>query len=77
MKVCIVQPPYYTDYEKSAECFDWEMRAFDACDESLDLIVFPEACDVPCLAKTREDFLKSVESFNERLLKKASETAKR
>ena len=77
MKVCIVQPPYYTDYAKSGECFDWEMRAFDSCDESLDLIVFPEACDVPCLAKTREDFLKSVESFNAPLLEKAAETAKR
>ena len=77
MKVCIAQPPYYTDYSRSSECFDWEMKAFDDCDESLDVIVFPEACDVPCLATKRPDFLKSIEAFNEKLLKKASETAKR
>ena len=77
MKVCIAQPAYYTDYNRSDECFKWEMDALDSCDSSMDLIVFPEACDVPCLAKEREDFLKSVKKYGEPLLKKAAETAKR
>ena len=47
MKVCIVQPPYYTDTSKADECFAWEMSAMDRCDETLDLIVLPETCDVP------------------------------
>ena len=77
MKVCIVQPHYDVDYSKSQELFQWEMEALDRCDESMDIIVFPEAADVPALAKTREDFLASVEKFGKKLLDKAAATAKR
>ena len=77
MKVCIVQPHYDVDYSKSQELFQWEMEALDRCDESMDIIVFPEAADVPALAKTREDFLASAEKFGKKLLDKAAATAKR
>ena len=60
MKVCIVQPPYCTDYLKSDEYLKYELCYLDQCDESMDIIVFPENSDIPCLAKTREEAEKSV-----------------
>ncbi len=77
MKVCIVQPAYSTDHAESDRYFEAELAFFDQCDPTMDLIVFPEACDVPCLAHTNEQFKASVNAYNERLLQKASETAKR
>ena len=43
----------------------------------MDIIVFPEACDVPCLTSGKEDFEASVHKFGDELVKVASETAKR
>jgi hypothetical protein len=43
----------------------------------MDIIVMPESCDVPALAHTREDFIVSTTKYNQALLDKASETAKR
>ena len=77
MKVCIVQPLYPTDYERSDEMFKWELDAMDKCDPSMDLIVFPESTDVPCFAKERELALASHEKYAQTLLKKAADTAKR
>jgi len=77
MKVCIIQPAYSTDYSKSDVHFAEQLKLMDRCDESMDLIVLPEATDIPCLAKTREDAAHSSEKFTDRILKKASETAKR
>ena len=39
MKVCIVQPLYSADYERSEELFQWQLDAMDKCDDSMDLIV--------------------------------------
>ena len=77
MKVCAIQTPYSTDYSKSDEYFNYELELMDKCDESMDLIVFTESCDVPCVAKTKEESEASVRKYNKRLLEKASETAKR
>ena len=77
MKACIIQPAYYVDYSRSEECLNWELQALDQCDESMDLIVLPEAADVPCLAHTREEFLESYRRFNAVLLEKCAETARR
>ena len=49
----------------------------DMCDDSTDLIVLPESCDIPCLATTLEQRMTSVDKFKEVILKKSSETAKR
>ena len=57
--------------------FQWELEALDKCDDSMDIIVFPESCDVPCFAPTREIFLQMVEKYSKRLISKAAETAKR
>jgi len=77
MKVCIIQPPYSVNYEESDRYFNIETELLDKCDSSMDLIVMPESCDIPCLAKTREQGEKSVEKYNRRMMEKAAETAKR
>ncbi len=77
MKVCIIQPKYSTDYAQSEKYFSDEIELLNQCDESMDIIVCPEAADIPCLAKTKEDAEKSVEKFNKKLYEIASGTAKR
>ena len=77
MKVCVIQPEYSADYDRSDELFEKQLAMMDACDDSLDLIVMPESCDIPALAHTKEEGEASVAKFNARLLQKASETAKR
>ena len=77
MNVCIVQPPYSTDYSQSEAYFLWEMNKMDECDECMDIIVFPESCDVPCYADSKEKSDASSEKYAQRVLQKASETAKR
>lgn len=77
MKVCVVQPEYSVDYSRSDELFEKQLALFEQCDSSMDLIVFPESCDIPCLAKTKEDAEKSIRKYNKRLLEIASATAKR
>ncbi len=77
MKVCIVQPPYSVDYSQSEEYFKWEIEAFDKCDESMDLIVFPESSATPCMAHSKKELELSYERFFGPLIKKARETAKR
>ena len=54
MKVCIIQPAYSTDYAASDRYFEEQLQRIRQCDESMDLIVLPESCDVPCLAKARD-----------------------
>ena len=77
MKVCVVQPEYSVDYNRSDELFEKQLEIFDKCDDSMDIIVFPESCDIPCLAKTKEQAEKSTQKYNKRLLEVASATAKR
>lgn len=77
MKVCIIQPPYSVDYKKADEYFRGEIEFLEKCHDSMDIIVMPESCDIPCLAETKEQAEASAEKFNGKLLKKASETAKR
>ena len=77
MKVCIAQPEYSADYSRSDELFEKQLELFAQCDDSMDIIVFPESCDIPCLAKTKADAEESVRKFNRRVLEAASATAKR
>ena len=77
MKACVIQPLYSTDYSLSEKYFQWEMDILDQCDESMDLIVFPEFSDLPCLTRTREEFLNSHNLYGQPLLEKAAKTAKR
>ena len=77
MKVCIIQPKYSTDFLISDQCFAEQVKLMDMCDESVDLIVLPEACDIPCFAGSKENDRLSISKFNKLILDKASETAKR
>lgn len=77
MKAAVIQPFYSTDSLLMEELFQQYIDLLDQCDESLDLIVLPEACDVPCYVKTPEEFRTSYQKFNGRICAKARETAKR
>lgn len=77
MKVCIIQPKYSADFLMSDLCFEEQLKLIDMCDESMDVIVLPEACDVPAFAKSPEDAALSASKFNKIILDKAAETAKR
>ncbi len=77
MKACIIQPYYSFDSEKLADCFNGMISLIDRCDESMDLIVLPEYCDIPAAAKNAEEFHASIERYNETVYKKVAETARR
>ena len=77
MKVCIIQPKYSVRYEDSDSCFAAELELLDRCDSSIDIIVCPEMCDIPALASTKEEFEASAAKYHGRMMKKASEVAKR
>ncbi len=75
MKVCVIQPPYSVNYEDSEYCFKKQIELLCECDESLDIIVLPESCDVPSFASTKEQSEASTARYNETLLEKLKETA--
>ena len=77
MKVCIIQPEYSTDYSRSDELFQKELEFLRACDDTMDIIVMPESCDCPALAKTKEQSEQSTAKYKDILLEEASKTAKR
>ena len=77
MKVCIIQPKYSVNYEESDACLKAEFQLLDQCDPSMDVIVCPEMCDVPALAKTKEDFEAAAAKYHGPMMEKAAETARR
>ena len=77
MKVCVIQPAYSTDYERIEEYFEAQLALMEACDSSMDLIVLPEMCDIPCLAPTREKSEAATDRFNHRMIEEAKKLAVR
>ena len=77
MKVCTVQPYYSFDPKDTEKCFDDMLSLIDSCDESMDIIVLPEYCDVPANQAGKREFHASIEKYNARVMAKAVETAKR
>ena len=77
MKACIIQPYYSIDYADSDKYFEEQLALMDQCDDSMDLIVLPEAADTPALCKTVEQRMLSKERYTKRLLDKSAETALR
>ena len=77
MKVCIIQPYYSFEEKDTAYCFDEMVKMIDACDDSLDLIVLPEYCDIPAAQNSKKSFHESMEKYNAVIMEKAAETAKR
>ena len=77
MKVCVVQPYYSFNYDDLDECYNEMMALVDKCDDSLDVIVMPEYCDIPVSTPSEKEFKASIEKYNARVYKKVVETAKR
>ena len=75
MKACIIQPYYSFDPSKLEECYEGMMKIIDSCDDSMDLIVLPEYCDIPAATENAEQFHQSIEKYNDAVYKKVSETA--
>lgn len=64
MKVTVVQP-YYSVYQEDTEaCFQAFLALLSGCDESSDIIVLPEYCDIPASQRACEDFRASIRARN-------------
>ena len=77
MKLCVIQPEYSADFSRADELFEKQLSLMEHCDSSMDIIVMPEACDIPVVAKTKEQSEELYHKYNKILLEKAAETAKR
>lgn len=77
MKVAVIQQDYSLDFGDSDRLFQESMESFDNCDSSLDIIVFPECCDIPAYPGGLEQFLTACGKYTGLILAKASETARR
>ncbi len=77
MKACVIQPLYSTDFAEADQRFAEQCALLSQCDDTMDIIVCPEACDVPVYAKTNEQFLASIAKYHEPLMQLAAETARR
>lgn len=77
MKVCVIQPKYSTVYEESEARFEEQLALLEQCDDSMDIIVCPEMCDVPALTKTKEQFEESAAKYHERMMDAAQKLAVR
>ena len=75
IKACVLQPPYAFDTAKIGESVRWELDALAKCDESLDLIVLPEASDRQGAIHSPTELTNAVEAFNAPLLAACAETA--
>ncbi|MBO6249358.1 MAG: hypothetical protein J6N54_11150 [Bacteroidales bacterium] len=77
MKARVIQQPFSLDRQGLDACFEWTMDELRKCDESLDIIVLPEFCEVPGNTTSREDFLETSRRNGPAILKLCAETAKR
>lgn len=77
MKVCVVQPYYSTDPKDMQACYEGMTRLMDQCDDSLDLIVLPEYCDIPAGTAGSADFHAAIAKYNEDIRARASALARR
>ena len=77
MKACIIQPYYSYKQDDLEKCYNDMVKLIDECDDSLDIIVLPEYCDVPALTDSDDDFYNAIQKYNTRIKEKVIETAKR
>ncbi len=77
IKVCVFQPPYALNAADIDSSMQWEFDHLKLCDESLDLIVLPEASDRQARLGTKEEVEAAAKKYNEPLLAACAETAKR
>ncbi|NLZ56404.1 MAG: hypothetical protein GX900_07060 [Clostridiaceae bacterium] len=77
MKVCVIQPRYPHRAKEQEELVDFLLAELDSCDDSLDLIVLPEACNGMSGDAALEAFREGVPIYGKKLLAKAEATARR
>ena len=78
MKFCVVQPSYAKDPAKVGESVEFQMDALRRCDESLDVIVLPEASDRQGkILNGHKGVVEAYEKYNAPLLRLCAETARR
>ena len=73
MKVCVIQPYYSFEGKDTKACYDGMVELLNQCDDSMDIIVLPEACDVPAKARDRETYDISVDKYNKKIKDKEEE----
>lgn len=64
MKVSVVQPFYSLNKEDTEDCFQGFLSLFSKCDESSDIIVLPEYCDIPAAQDSCDAFHASIKERN-------------
>ncbi|MBO4262240.1 MAG: hypothetical protein J5903_00455, partial [Clostridia bacterium] len=77
MKVCVVQPYYSFDEKDAEKCFCDMFALTESLDESFDVIVLPEYCDVPAASKDKDGFHGEIKKFNALARQKATALAVR
>ena len=77
MKVSIIQPDYSMDSRNLEKCFYDMLEQIKKCDDSMDIIVLPEYCDVPANTDNCKQFHECIEKYNEIIKNTVIETAKR
>ncbi len=77
MKIAVIQPYFSTDKNDLDKLISWELTALDKCDDSIDMIVLPECSHRPVLVHTKEEYFDTVDKYNDLIVTKACETAKR
>lgn len=77
MKVSVIEPYYSMNSEDLDSCFYGMISLIDRCDESMDIIVLPEYCDIPANTENCRQFHESICKYNEIIKNKVIETAKR
>lgn len=66
IKVCVFQPPYALNAADIDSSMQWEFDHLELCDESLDLIVLPEASDRQARLGTKEEVEAAAKKYKNR-----------
>ncbi|NLE12982.1 MAG: hypothetical protein GX628_04795 [Clostridiales bacterium] len=75
MKVCIVQPLYSFSADRMQSRFEGMLDLIARCDDTMDVIVLPEYCDVPATADDKEGFHAAVAKYNSIIFETVKKTA--
>ncbi|MGI6173680.1 MAG: glycerophosphodiester phosphodiesterase family protein [Christensenellales bacterium] len=77
MKVCVIQPGYSVHESDMEKCYRSITALMDTCDDSLDLIVLPEYCDVPAATGSCAAFQSAIQTYNADIYRRCADLAKR
>lgn len=77
MKARVIQQLFCQDRPGLEKSFEWTVNELKKCDESLDIVVLPEFCEVPGKTVSPEDFLSTSRKYAPVLIEACAETARR